>query len=83
MLPLSADDLGPSDGDELLGDHGQHLDVDPVELIKTAPGARLSQPREEPTHHLYKQTDSGVVGSSASWCLIARSIWKRIQLQML
>lgn len=39
-------------GDELLGDHRQHLDVDTVELVKAAPGARLSQSAEEAAHHL-------------------------------
>lgn len=39
-------------GDELLSDHRQHLNVDSVELVKTAPGARLSQSAEEAAHHL-------------------------------
>ena len=30
--------LGVPDGDELLGDDRQHLDVNAVELIKAAPG---------------------------------------------
>lgn len=30
--------LGVSDGDELLSDDGQHLDVDAIELIEAAPG---------------------------------------------
>lgn len=39
-------------GDELLSDHRQHLNVDAVELVKAAPGARLSQSAEEAAHHL-------------------------------
>lgn len=28
------------DGGDLLGHHGQHLDVDPIKLIKARPGPR-------------------------------------------
>lgn len=49
--------LGVSYGDELLSDHRQHLDVDAVELVKTAPGARLSQSAEEAAHHLQDGRD--------------------------
>jgi len=44
--------LGVADGDKLLCYDRQHLDVNTVELIEAAPGARLSQSGEEPTHHL-------------------------------
>lgn len=44
--------LSVADGDELLGDDRQHLDVDAVELVKAAPRPRLSQTTEEPPHHL-------------------------------
>ena len=40
------------DGDQLLSNDRQHLDVDTIELIKAAPGARLRQSGEETTHHL-------------------------------
>ena len=48
--------LGVANGDELLSDDGQHLDVDAVEFIEAAPGAGLSQTREEPPHHLQTYT---------------------------
>ena len=44
--------LGVPDGYELLSNHRQHLNTDAVELIKTAPGTRLGQSREELAHHL-------------------------------
>lgn len=49
------DDLGLfglHDGEELLCNDRQHLNVDAIELIKAAPSSGLSQPREETTHHL-------------------------------
>ena len=42
--------------DKLLRNDRQHLNVDTVELIKTTPGARLSQTGEESTHDLVIQT---------------------------
>ena len=37
------------DGD-LLSDYGQHLDVDPVELVETSPRSARRQPFEELRH---------------------------------
>ena len=45
--------LGVADGDQLLSDDRQDFDVDTVEFVKAAPGARLRQTREEPPHHLH------------------------------
>ena len=44
--------LGLHDGQQLLSDDGEHLNIDTVELIKAAPRPRLGQSREEATHHL-------------------------------
>jgi len=38
------------DGKELLSHHTQHLNVNPVELIKAGPGARLGQASKELAH---------------------------------
>ena len=37
---------GSRDGQDLLGHHGQHLQVDPVELVETGPGAARRQTLE-------------------------------------
>ena len=39
------------DGEDLLGDNWQHLDVDPVELIKTAPSTCLWRHRQQHNSH--------------------------------
>ena len=44
--------FGLHDGEKLLCNDRQHLNVNPIELIKAAPGSGLGQPREETTHHL-------------------------------
>lgn len=44
--------LGISDSNELLSDDWQHFYVDAIELVKAAPGTRLSQTAEERPHHL-------------------------------
>jgi hypothetical protein len=51
---------GVYDGDELLCDDRQHLDVDSVELVKAAPSSRLSQTGEESTHHLQTSTVNNI-----------------------
>ena len=50
--------LGVTDGDELLRNNRQYLDVNAIKLIETAPGTGLSQPGEEPTHHLNRNNIS-------------------------
>lgn len=49
------------DGEKLLCNDRQHLNVDPIELIKAAPGSGLGQPREETTHHLVRGEKNGRV----------------------
>eukprot|EP00960_Hanusia_phi_P047197 758288-Hanusia_phi.AAC.2 len=44
-----------ADGHDLLGDHRQHLDVDPVELVEAGPRSCLRQARKELLHHLVVQ----------------------------
>ena len=44
-----------SDGKKLLSNDRQHFNINPVKLIKTAPGPGLRQSREEPSHHLEVQ----------------------------
>ena len=44
--------LGISNGDQLLCNYGQHLDINSIELVKAAPSSGLSQTREESAHHL-------------------------------
>ncbi len=41
--PLRAGRQGTQDRENLLGDHGQHLNVDTVELVKATPGSSLKQ----------------------------------------
>jgi len=48
--------LGVANGYELLRNDRQHLNVNAVELVKAAPRSRLSQTREEPSHHLHTNT---------------------------
>jgi hypothetical protein len=36
---------------KLLGDNGQHLNIDTIELIKTRPASLLAQSGEETRHH--------------------------------
>ena len=40
------------DGQDLLGHDGQHLDIDAVELVEAAPGARLGQAWKVAAHGL-------------------------------
>ena len=42
--------LGPLDGQDLLRDHAEHLEVDPVELVEARPGPGARQPLEELPH---------------------------------
>ena len=56
-VPLKEEsgDLGEErlpDGEQLLRDDREHLDVDPVELVEARPAARLRHAREELAHHL-------------------------------
>ena len=53
-LPYSVSILSCFDALKLLGDDGQNLNINPVELIKATPGPRLTYPREKSTHHLCK-----------------------------
>lgn len=62
--------LGVSDGDELLSDDGQHLDVDAIELIEAAPGTWLSQAAEERPHHLNINTMLHLLYRSKYWNFI-------------
>jgi len=48
------------DSEELLSHHTQHLNVDPVELIKAGPGARLGQASKELAHEAVVQPLSAV-----------------------
>ena len=41
---------GADDGEDLLGHHREHLQVYPVKLVKTRPGARRGQTLEELSH---------------------------------
>mmetsp|Transcript_43967 Transcript_43967/g.42566 ORF Transcript_43967/g.42566 Transcript_43967/m.42566 type:complete len:210 (-) Transcript_43967:622-1251(-) len=41
-----------SDGEELLGNDGQNLHIDPIELIQTGPSPLLGQPTKQPPNHL-------------------------------
>jgi hypothetical protein len=54
------------DGDELLGNHRQHLNVDSVELVEATPRSRLGQTGEEAAHHLQYQSHSLVLFSTRS-----------------
>lgn len=60
--------LGVSDSNELLSDDWQHLDVDAIELVKAAPGTRLSQTAKECPHHLSTQMQY-TVRLAANWTL--------------
>lgn len=42
---------GRQDGQDLLGHHGQHLNVDAIKLIKAAPGSGLWSRRERQSHY--------------------------------
>lgn len=44
--------FGVPNGNELLRDDRQNLDVDSIKLIEAAPGPRLCQTAEEAPHHL-------------------------------
>ena len=44
--PLFVCGQGAENGEDLLGDHGQHLDVDSVELVETAPRSGLRNKEE-------------------------------------
>ena len=48
------------DSEELLSHHTQHLNVNPVELIKAGPGARLCQASKELAHEAVVQPLSTV-----------------------
>lgn len=43
------------DGEELLSYHTEHLDVNPIELIKAGPGARLGQTSKKLAHEAVVQ----------------------------
>ena len=47
--PLGQVSQGLQDGEDLLRHHRQHLNVDAVKLVKTAPGSRLEQKERERT----------------------------------
>lgn len=48
------------DSEELLSHHTQHLNVNPIELIKAGPGARLGQASKELAHEAVVQPLSTV-----------------------
>ena len=49
-------------GEQLLSDDRQHLDVDTIKLIEATPCTRLSQTREKPTHHLKITSKLTIIG---------------------
>ena len=52
LLLFGTGDLSVSYRDQLLGDDGEHLDIDAIEFVEAAPGTGCRQSREEPAHHL-------------------------------
>lgn len=56
--------FGVPNGDELLGNDGQDLNVNSIELVKAAPGPGLRQAAEEAPHHLKGKRS----WSASGWC---------------
>ena len=50
-----------SDGQQLLSNDRENLDVNTIELVKTAPGTRLSKAREKSAHHLQGNVNTSLL----------------------